>query len=114
MGEHRASPNGPVTATVPAKVPENLTVPENMFATIGGATTRLRRAAQRFSRRAVLPRLRDEAWRGQALSLAAALGLMVFMVRVLAAGWPKRFAIFFPDSFSFIHAAKLTPFSPAF
>ncbi|MCU1401026.1 MAG: hypothetical protein JWN62_4135 [Acidimicrobiales bacterium] len=114
MGEHPASPNGPVTATVTAKVPENLPVPENMFATIGGATTRLRTAARRFSRRALAPRLRDEAWRGQALSLAAALGLMVFMVRVLAAGWPKRFAIFFPDSFSFIHAAKLTPFSPAF
>ncbi len=46
--------------------------------------------------------------------MLAALGLMIFMVRVLGAGWPKRFAIFFPDSFSFKNVAKLTPFSPAF
>ena len=89
-------------------------MPENLLAKVGDTTTRLRTAARRFARRAISPRLRDEAWRGQALSTAAALGLMVFMVRVLAAGWPKRFAIFFPDSFSFIHAAKLTPLSPAF
>ncbi|MCU1391127.1 MAG: hypothetical protein JWL72_4465, partial [Ilumatobacteraceae bacterium] len=114
MGEPPASPNGPVTTTVPAKVPENLPVPENLLAKVGDTTTQLRAGVRRFARRAVAPRLRDEAWRGQALSMVAALALMVFMVRVLAAGWPKRFAIFFPDSFSFIHAAKLTPFSPAF
>ncbi|MCU1395671.1 MAG: hypothetical protein JWM34_4099 [Ilumatobacteraceae bacterium] len=71
-------------------------------------------AVERFARRAVIPRVRSEECRSQALSIVAVLALMVFMVRVLGAGWPKHFTIFFPDSFSFLNAARLTPFSPGF
>ena len=46
--------------------------------------------------------------------VVASLGLMVFMVRVLGGLWPHDFKIFFPDSFSFLHVAKITPFSPGF
>ena len=48
------------------------------------------------------------------MSIVAVLALLVFMVRVLGEGWPKHFAIFFPDSFSFLNAARQTPFSPGF
>ena len=81
---------------------------------MGEFAVRVMSATRRFARRALLSRVTDRSWRGQAISVIAALGLMIFMVRVLGAGWPKRFAIFFPDSFSFKDAAKLTPFSPAF
>ena len=46
--------------------------------------------------------------------MVAALGLLVFVVRVLGQAWPKHFTMFFPDSFSFKNAARLTPFSPGF
>ena len=72
--------------------------------------TRVSTAVQRFTQRAVMPRLRDASWRGLAAAVLATLGLMIFMVRVIGAGWPERFTIFFPDSFSFKRAAKLTPF----
>ena len=81
---------------------------------MGELATRVKNATQRFAQRAILARLSDRSWRGQATSVIAALGLMVFMVRVLGAGWPKHFTIFFPDSFSFKHVAELTPFSPAY
>lgn len=44
----------------------------------------------------------------------ASLGLMLYVVRILGEGWPKHFTIFFPDSFSYKNAARLTPFSPGF
>ncbi len=50
----------------------------------------------------------------QAVAVAASLGLMIFAVRVLGAGWPGKYRIFFPDSFSFLNAARHTPFSPSF
>ena len=81
---------------------------------MGQLAQRATNATRRFGRRAIAPRITDEAWRGQALAVAAALGLMVFMVRVLGGGWEKKFKIFFPDSFSFIKVAKQTPFSFAF
>lgn len=81
---------------------------------MGVIATRAVSAIHRFRRRAVTPRLTDPAWRAQAWLVAAALGLAVFMIRVLGAAWPGQFKIFFPDSFSFINAAKQTPFSPGF
>lgn len=65
-------------------------------------------------RRAVAPRLDDPVWRGRTAYTLGALGLMVFMVRVLGAGWEGKFHIFFPDSFSFMKVAKQTPLSFAF
>jgi len=59
----------------------------------------------------VTPRVSDSGWREQAWLVVATIGLLVFMVRVLGAVWPGQFKIFFPDSFSFINAAKHTPFS---
>ncbi len=81
---------------------------------MGELAGRVKNAATRLARRAVLPRLSDEAWRAQALAVLATLGLMIYMVRVLGQGWPQQFTIFFPDSFSFKNAAGLTPFSPGF
>ena len=81
---------------------------------MGAVATRVGGATQRFVRRAVLPRLTSSSWREEAGFVVATLALLVFMVRVLGAGWPGQFKIFFPDSFSFMRAAKLTPFSPAF
>ena len=81
---------------------------------MGELAARVKNATQRFARRAVVARVADRSWRGQALAVVAALGLMVFMVRVIGAGWPKHFTIFFPDSFSFKHVAALTPFDPGF
>jgi len=57
--------------------------------------------------------------RGQALNSEitvafAAIAVMLFMMRVFGGMWPRNFNIFFPDSFSFLNAARLTPFSPAF
>lgn len=75
---------------------------------------RLIDALRRWVARAVVGRVRDAAWRGQAAFVVATLGLMLFMVRVLAAKWPTKYKISFPDSFSFINAAKHTPFSPSF
>ena len=81
---------------------------------MGELAGRVKNAATRLARRAVLPRVSDEAWRAQAVSVLVALGLMIYMVRVLGQGWSKQFTIFFPDSFSFKNAASLTPFSPGF
>jgi hypothetical protein len=39
---------------------------------------------------------------------------MLFVVRIFGGLWPDQFKIFFPDSFSFLNVAKLTPFSPNF
>ncbi len=64
--------------------------------------------------RAVWPRLTDSRWISTATGVIATLGLLFFVVRTLGASWPGQFKIFFPDSFSFINAARLTPFSPAF
>ena len=77
-------------------------------------TSRAADALRRFHRRALLPRITDDAWRMQAAAIVATLGLMVFVVRVLGAEWPGKYEIFFPDSFSFLNAAKHTPFSPSF
>jgi hypothetical protein len=81
---------------------------------MGSAATRVNDAAQRFANRAITPRLTSSTWREQAGFVAATIALLVFMVRVLAAGWSGQFPIFFPDSFSFLNVANLTPFSPAF
>ncbi|MEO6123437.1 MAG: hypothetical protein ABIR32_06975 [Ilumatobacteraceae bacterium] len=81
---------------------------------MGRVTTSAMNALRRFNRRAIAPRLTDAAWRMQAASIAAVLGLMLFAVRVLGAQWPGKFKIFFPDSFSFLNAARHTPFSPSF
>lgn len=69
---------------------------------------------RRFRARAIRPRLADPAWRIQAALIGSTLGLLVFATRVLGATWPGKFRIFFPDSFSFINAARHTPFSPSF
>ncbi len=68
----------------------------------------------RWMNRAVWPRLTDAGWISTAAGVVASLGLLLFVVRTLGASWPGQFKIFFPDSFSFINAARLTPFSPAF
>src|SRR3954447_13013216 len=81
---------------------------------MGAVATRVGGAMHRFVERAVTPRLTSSSWREQAGFVAATLGLLVFMIRVLGGGWPGQFKIFFPDSFSFLNAAKLTPLSPAF
>jgi hypothetical protein len=73
-----------------------------------------RRVVGRFLDREVWPRLSSPTWLSAAGGICAAIGLMLFMVRVLGAPWPGQFKIFFPDSFSFLKVAKLTPFSPAF
>ena len=62
----------------------------------------------------VVRRLTDRTWLSSAAVVLSGAGVALFMVRVLGAAWPGRYKIFFPDSFSFITAAKLTPFSPAF
>ncbi len=61
-----------------------------------------------------MARLRDAGWRSNAWLTLAALALLVFMIRVIGASWPSHFTIFFPDSFSFRHVARLTPFDPQF
>ena len=71
-------------------------------------------ALRRFNVRAITPRITDVAWRMQAACTAAALALMLFVVRILGAEWPGKYKIFFPDSFSFLNAAKHTPLSPSF
>jgi hypothetical protein len=81
---------------------------------MGAQATRVGGAVQRWTERAITPRLTSSAWREQAGFVAATIGLLIFMVRVLGAAWPTQFAIFFPDSFSFLKVAKLTPFAPAF
>ena len=64
--------------------------------------------------RSVWPRLTNPNWISTAAGVVASLGLLFFVVRTLGAAWPGKFKIFFPDSFSFLNAARLTPFSPAF
>ncbi len=81
---------------------------------MGALATRMTGGLRRYFHRAVAPRFLDTEWRRRACSVLAAVGLAVFMIRVLGASWPGRFKIFFPDSFSFKHAARLTPFRPAF
>jgi hypothetical protein len=56
-------------------------------------------------------RLASNRWRQQAIYVIVAIGIALFMVRVLAAAWPTQFKIFFPDSFSFKNAARDTPLS---
>lgn len=60
------------------------------------------------------PALSSREWRSTVWVICAAVGLMAFMVRVVGGFWPDQFKVFFPDSFSFMNAAKLTPFSPSF
>ncbi len=57
---------------------------------------------------------RDHALTSQIAVAITAFAVMLFMVRVFGGLWPRGFKIFFPDSFSFLNAARLTPFSPAF
>ena len=71
-------------------------------------------AVGRVFDRVVVRRLADRTWLSSAGVVLCGVGVALFMVRVLGAAWPGRYRIFFPDSFSFINAAKLTPFSPAF
>jgi hypothetical protein len=50
---------------------------------------------------------------GRAVSYATALVVMLFVVRLLGATWPK-FPPQFPDSFSYLAVATRGPFQPAF
>lgn len=56
----------------------------------------------------------ERTWRSSVAIVCASVGLMLFMVRVFGGLWPNEFKIFFPDSFSFLHVANITPLSPAF
>jgi hypothetical protein len=81
---------------------------------VRGLRTRAADALRRWWRRAVWARFGDEVWRSNAWLALAALALLAFMIRVIGASWPGHFTIFFPDSFSFRHVARLTPFDPEF
>lgn len=84
------------------------------FGRMAATVTHAVEAGHRWVRRVVIARCSDPERRVRVWSVIAALGLMLFAVRVLGSGWPGRFAIFFPDSFSFKNAARHTPFSPSF
>src|SRR5689334_2417308 len=81
---------------------------------VRGLRTRAQHAGRRWWRRAILARFEDPVWRSNAWLAVAALALLIFMIRVIAAAWPGHFTIFYPDSFSFKHVARLTPFDPEF
>ena len=72
------------------------------------------RAARARLTDAVDSRLASTQWRRQAVLVAIAVGISLFMIRVLGAAWPTHFKIFFPDSFSFKNAARDTPLSLRF
>ncbi|MSY18035.1 MAG: hypothetical protein F2735_01730, partial [Actinobacteria bacterium] len=57
---------------------------------------------------------RDQALASEIVVAFTAIAVLLFMVRVFGGMWPRNFKIFFPDSFSFLNAARHTPFSPAF
>ena len=57
---------------------------------------------------------RDQALASEIVLAFTAVAVLLFMVRVFGGMWPRNFKIFFPDSFSFLNAARHTPFSPAF
>ena len=69
------------------------------------------RAARARLTTAVDSRLTSARWRQQAVLVAIAVGVSLFMIRALGAAWPTQFKIFFPDSFSFKNAARDTPLS---
>ncbi|HEY4331857.1 MAG TPA: hypothetical protein VGM78_04785 [Ilumatobacteraceae bacterium] len=81
---------------------------------MGAVVTGWAGAGRRLVDRTIRPRFADPLWRRQACWVLGVLGLLAFMIRVLGASWPGHFKIFFPDSFSFKNAAKLTPFNPKF
>ena len=59
-------------------------------------------------------RRRDQLLISEITVAFTAIAVMLFMLRVFGGLWPRSFKIFFPDSFSFLNAARHTPFSPAF